>query len=170
MQSLTTRRFAEADQAQPVQPITDFLGAFYDGLERHVGGGVQVENQTARLERRKGRTVPRVEFKGGDLGGGHEGLDPVKLQVGLLVSPHLYLGDQVGLPLARMPLEELLLALYAVRHPDNGTRAALYMLQHPLADRCIVFCEVLLGDRIALPVVRPKRFVSIRDGHSHDRG
>ena len=97
-----------------------------------------------------------MQFQRPGLGRRDKRLDPVELEVGLAVAPDLDLGDQRRLALAAVPLEEVLLAVDAVRHADHRAGPALDMVDHPRADGFIVLRQIELGDGRAVLGVGPQ--------------
>ncbi len=85
-----------------------------------------------------------------------------------MVAEHLDLGDQRRGALADVPLEELLVAVDAVRRADDRARAPLDVRHHPGADVLQVAGEVELGDRRPVAAVGPERLVRIGQGDAHD--
>ena len=111
MQALAARRLAEAYKAQSVQTVADLTSPGDHLLKWHVRCRIQVEHQPPRLLGRERLAISWMQFQSTDLRRRHQGFDPVELQVGLAITPNRHLGDQRGLALAGVTLEELFFAL-----------------------------------------------------------
>ena len=170
MQTLAARGLAERHQAKVGKPVADLAGAVDHPLERHVRGWIKIEDQPPGLLGQERLVVPGVQFKGADLGGGHQRLHPVALEVGFAIAPDLDLGDQGRLSLARMALEELLLSLDAVGHADHRAGPATDMLKHPFADRLVVARQVQLGHWGVVAGIRPQGLAGVGKGLAQDDG
>jgi hypothetical protein len=89
-----------------------------------------------------------------DLGNGGEALDTVDLQVGFLVTEDFDQFQQVWRSRHRVALEELL-AVNAIRGPDDRARPALDMIDEPRPDRFVILRKLDLGHGLVVAGIRP---------------
>jgi len=144
MQALAAGRLAKGFQACGLQPIPDFEGTGDDGVEIHVGRGIQIEDQTPSDLRIAGRAIPGMDFQGAYLSGGGQRLHAIDLHIGRLVTPDFYRGDQVRHAGDGVALKELL-GPHAVRQTHERTGSSGQMRQQPLAHAFVVARELGFG-------------------------